>query len=161
MMTGLIFFLAVTLAWNDNSADELGFVIERSNGTTFAEVARVGANVTEWTDSAPSAVASYRVAAYNEVGLSGYSNVLQVTTAAPRLTFAGTREALTVSVPSGGAVQWYRNGLPITGATNAQLSIPRRATGTYYAVVDGSKSETVRFSTTTVVSNPDIIITRK
>lgn len=41
-----------TLRWTDNSGSETGFKIERSaDGTTFTEIATVGANVTRYQDS--------------------------------------------------------------------------------------------------------------
>ena len=71
----------VNLAWNDNSADEGRFVIERRNGHTGAwtRVATVGANVTERNGlSAPAASAWYfRVGAYsNEHRSVSYSDAI-------------------------------------------------------------------------------------
>jgi len=68
----------ITLAWNDNSSNEDGFRIERSSDNIeFVEIAVVGENVTQYTDS-ESLVAgqlyAYRVRAFNEYGNSGYTN---------------------------------------------------------------------------------------
>jgi large repetitive protein len=69
-----------TLTWADNSDNETGFKIERSaDGTTFTEIATVGANVTTYQDSSVNKAYYYRVRAYNSAGNSGYSNTYRVT----------------------------------------------------------------------------------
>jgi PKD repeat protein len=69
-----------TLTWTDNSGNETGFKIERSaDGTTFTEIATVGANVTRYQDSGAPKGYYYRVRAYNSAGTSGYSNTYQIT----------------------------------------------------------------------------------
>ena len=82
-MLGLFAFLAdagaaqFTLSWTDNSSNESGFRIERSsNGTSFSEIATVGANVITYVDSglAGSTQYWYRIRAYNTAGNSAYSN---------------------------------------------------------------------------------------
>ena len=71
-----------TLSWTDESGNEDGFRIERSDGGAFAAVAEVGANVTSFTDTglAPSTTYTYRVVAYNAGGTSSASNEASVTT---------------------------------------------------------------------------------
>lgn len=72
-----------TLTWADNSTNESGFRIERStNGTTYTEIATVGANVVSYVDSGlPNATTYwYRIRAYNSSGNSSYSNVATGTT---------------------------------------------------------------------------------
>ncbi|HXJ76250.1 MAG TPA: fibronectin type III domain-containing protein, partial [Candidatus Dormibacteraeota bacterium] len=67
----------VQLRWQDNSSNETGFSIERStDGTTFAPIQSVGANVTSAVDN-PNARDRYyyRVRAYNAFGSSAYSGV--------------------------------------------------------------------------------------
>ena len=69
---------AVTLTWQDQSNNETGFQIERStDGSTFTILATAAANSTK---KAVKTVAGqtyyYRVAAKNNVGLSGYSNTV-------------------------------------------------------------------------------------
>ena len=67
----------LTLSWNDNSNNEDGFRIERSSdGSSFAEIATVGANVATYKDKtiAEDQNYTYRVRAFNEFGNSGYSN---------------------------------------------------------------------------------------
>ena len=75
----------INLSWTDNSNNETGFEVRRSSdGTTFTEIATVGANVTTYADSglAASTKYYYRVRAYNSAGNSAYSNIVSVTTAA-------------------------------------------------------------------------------
>jgi hypothetical protein len=66
------------VSWTDNAGDESGFAIERASaGGSFATLATVGADVTEYADEyVVSGVSySYRVRAYNAAGASEYSNV--------------------------------------------------------------------------------------
>ena len=75
----------INLTWSDHAANETGFVIERCQGagcSTFAAVGTVGANVTSYdnTGLAASTSYSYRVAASNGAGTSGYSNTAAATT---------------------------------------------------------------------------------
>jgi len=73
----------INLAWGDNSSNEGGFRIERStNGTTFAEIATVGANVTAYQSTGLKANKTYhyRVRAYNAGGISAYSNTAKAKT---------------------------------------------------------------------------------
>jgi PKD repeat protein len=68
-----------TLTWTDTSGNETGFQIERStDGTTFTQIATVGANVTQYQDSGVTKAYYYRVRAINSAGTSGYSNTVQV-----------------------------------------------------------------------------------
>jgi hypothetical protein len=98
----------IDLAWTDNATNEDGFKIERSiNGTTFSQIATVGANVTSYQDSTVAAQTQYwyRVRAYNAGGDSSYSNTATATTpqctgtapAAPTISsMASTRSTITV-----------------------------------------------------------------
>ncbi len=74
---------AVALSWTDNSANEAGFSIERSQGNTsgFAQVSTVTAGIRQYTDPALIAGVTYyyRVRAFNSAGNSSYSNSAQVT----------------------------------------------------------------------------------
>jgi hypothetical protein len=79
----------VALSWTDNANNEDGFVVERCTGaacTNFAQIApppTLGQNTVTFTDSSPLAgntTYRYQVAATNVNGLSGYSNIVDVTT---------------------------------------------------------------------------------
>jgi FtsP/CotA-like multicopper oxidase with cupredoxin domain len=70
----------IDLAWNDNATDESGFSIERSlNGTDFAPLDSVTADVTTYSDTTLNAATTYyyRVAAFNS---SAFSNIDSATT---------------------------------------------------------------------------------
>jgi hypothetical protein len=78
----------VDLQWTDNASNEAGFRIERStDGTTFSLLASVGVDVVAYNDTtvSPGNTYHYRVAAYNDAGLSPYSNTASavVTTNSP------------------------------------------------------------------------------
>jgi uncharacterized protein YkwD len=71
----------INLSWTDNSDNESGFRIERSpDGTTWTEIATVGANVTTYSNTGLTCNQTYyyRVRAYNAQGNSGYSNTVSV-----------------------------------------------------------------------------------
>ena len=75
----------IQLAWTDASNNEDGFAIERcvnKNCTNFVEVARVGSNMTAYLDSnlLSNTQYSYRMRAFNSVGLSAYTNVVSAKT---------------------------------------------------------------------------------
>jgi Zn-dependent metalloprotease/transcriptional regulator CtsR len=73
----------INLAWTDNATYEQGFKIERSTeGGPFVEIASVGANVTAYANTglAGSTTYAYRVRAYENPNVSGYSNTATATT---------------------------------------------------------------------------------
>jgi len=74
--------ISVALRWGDNSTTETAFLVERDSGTGFAEVARVAANIVDWTDTTvlPNATYAYRVRATNAGGNSAYTNTATATT---------------------------------------------------------------------------------
>ncbi len=66
------------LNWSDNSDNEEGFSIERSQeGGEFAEIGKTAIGVATYVDetAVPGVDYSYRVRAFNEFGYSGYTNV--------------------------------------------------------------------------------------
>jgi len=68
----------IDLTWDDNSTNEDSFSIERDN----VFLATLSPNVTSYSDTAlpPSTEFSYRIAAVNTNGSSGYSNTVTATT---------------------------------------------------------------------------------
>ena len=73
----------INLAWNDNSNNESGFLIERStDGVNFSQIGTTAGNVTSYSDSglAPGTSYTYRVRATNSAGNSLYSAIASATT---------------------------------------------------------------------------------
>mgnify|MGYP001576204934 CR=1 FL=1 len=72
-----------TVSWQDNSADETGFAIERAVGSggvpgAFVEIARAAANIETFADRTGlihNTQYCYRVRAFGAGGFSGYATV--------------------------------------------------------------------------------------
>ena len=80
----------VDLSWQDNSNNEMGFVIERKDGDSlsvnpFVPIDTVATDVVNYLDQglSPNTTYTYRVYAYSTEGNSGYSNMAQATTFIP------------------------------------------------------------------------------
>lgn len=72
-----------TVNWNDNADNETNYILERSNnGTTFTELATLGANITSYNETGltPNTQYYYRVKAVNATESSVYSTVATVST---------------------------------------------------------------------------------
>lgn len=73
---------SVKLTWADKSLNEKGFIIERRNyeSGSYALIGKVPANTDEYIDNTVQSEQrySYRLAAQNEAGISGYSNETSV-----------------------------------------------------------------------------------
>ncbi len=73
----------IRLNWTDNSTNETQFRVERQiTATTWQEIGTAGANAATFTAGGLTANTTYgfRVRAYNGTGVSGYSNVVYVST---------------------------------------------------------------------------------
>src|SRR6266436_2279722 len=73
----------IDLSWQDNSTNETAFKVQRSlNGSSFSEIASLGANVTSYSDTglAASTKYYYRVRSYNNTGGSSFSNTASAST---------------------------------------------------------------------------------
>jgi hypothetical protein len=70
---------SIGLAWNDNSDNETGFMIQRKIGTTgsWKQMYSLPVNTTDYTDTGliDGMKYSYRVNAFNDAGNSAYSNI--------------------------------------------------------------------------------------
>jgi hypothetical protein len=113
----------VNLSWTNNATNQQGFRVQRSSnaGSTWSQIAQVGANTTTYTDTHASGGTTYlyRVFAYNGGGNSASSNVVQVTT-----PVVPTRTPPPPDVPAyatlvliGGAVYGPDDAEPIEQAT--------------------------------------------
>jgi hypothetical protein len=132
----------LTLTWQDNSDDELGFKIERNdNGAGFVQITTVGPDVTTYVDTTivPGTVYSYRVAAFNAVGGSPYTNVvtnapaIATQPASPSVTAFQTAVLTVVAtgVPAP-SFQWKKGGVDLVDGT-----------GTSGVVVSGATTATL------------------
>ncbi|MDB6078674.1 MAG: hypothetical protein JWO82_2421 [Akkermansiaceae bacterium] len=122
----------IDLSWQDNSANETGFAIERSadGGVTFTRIGTVAAGVTTFSDAAvePFTQQTYRVAAFNDYVNSAWSNGLAaVSDAGP----AASRIRITAE----GDGQVIRNG----------DYVPGDAAGTDFGVVRAGQAGVRRF----------------
>lgn len=79
-------FKNIGLAWDDNSTNEEGFIIERKTGDTssvnvYSVIDTVNANETAFADTliSDTTTYTYRIKAYNELDESVYSNEVFVT----------------------------------------------------------------------------------
>ena len=72
----------IEIGWEDNSSVEAGYLVERKSSSDFEEVMKLSTDAVSFSDTGLTGSTTYefRVAAYNEVDTSTYSNVLSVTT---------------------------------------------------------------------------------
>ena len=112
---------SVRLSWRDQSDNEFGFTIERSNISTsgsgpFAQIATVGPDETGYTAAGLQPLQTYvfRVRAFNPVGTSGYSNEAQTTTL-PKPPAAPNYLAAAGSGPDSIRLSWRYGGGMVEG----------------------------------------------
>ena len=79
-LTGSAGKSSAKLTWNDNSANEAGFYIERapSGSASFVRIGSVPANTSTFSDSVGRGNYNYRIQAFNSTALSAYSNSVTV-----------------------------------------------------------------------------------
>ncbi|MDA2922990.1 fibronectin type III domain-containing protein, partial [Patescibacteria group bacterium AH-259-L07] len=78
---------SISLAWDDNSNNEKGFIVRRKKGSgSWGNIILEGANRTSYSDTglSSSTTYTYKVRAYNDGGDSGYSNTVSATTKSTR-----------------------------------------------------------------------------
>jgi hypothetical protein len=97
---------SLTVTWQDNSANEAGFSVERATSVAgpFNQIAAVGENVTSYVDSnLPEATnLCYRVNAFNSAGASPYTSLAcGFTKATLSLVKAGAGAGYVTSSPTG------------------------------------------------------------
>ena len=106
---------SVSLSWNDASTNETGFRIQRKMGTNgiWAEVGTVGANVTLWQDSSlvSNAVYFYKIASFNLIGESNYTNEMSVTIPVSAFTAIANGQTVSGSAKRNQAI-YYRLSIP-------------------------------------------------
>jgi titin len=131
----------VNLSWRDNSGNEAGFRIDRStNGSTFATVTTVNANMTAYTDSGlvTSTTYSYRVSAFNSAGSSANSN-----TATVALVVPSAPTNLTADRGKHGRVtlKWNDNANNETA-----FQVERSTNGTAFAIIASTAVNSVNYT---------------
>jgi titin len=137
----------LTLTWTDNANSEQFYRVERSlDGSTFSQVAVLGANSTTWTPTnlAPGTTYYFRVRASVGTLYSGYSPIVVATTASEPVPPATPSNlvATTVSATSI-ALSWTDN------ATGEQYSFVERSTdGINFAQVAQLAANTTSWTST-------------
>ena len=106
----------IDLAWNDNSANEGGFIIERRSGlNSFNTIDTVGANSTSFNDTGLSTATTYiyQIFAYNGNGNSSYTDPDTATTIASGASDPGFNLALNKPAwaSSGGTIRLPRHAV--------------------------------------------------
>jgi len=73
-----------TLGWDDNSTNENGFTIQRSNGSGFERINYVTTDITTYTDqNLADGTYTYRVRAYDSDSYSDFSNTVEAKVGGP------------------------------------------------------------------------------
>ena len=116
----------IDLAWQDNSANETGFRIERKTGPTgtWANVSTLGPNKTAYQNKGlKPGTTYYRLRSYNTDGKSGYSNEAFATTltvgpAAPTNLTAAAASSTAVNLA------WQDNSNNETGFRIERKTVP-------------------------------------
>jgi hypothetical protein len=162
---------AATLAWSNNATNEAGYLLERSiNGAPFTPLARIGANLTTFTNTSMgfSNAYYYRLRSWNNAGYSDFSAMVNLT---PSGALAIDQQPQSVVGLPGSAVifkvlargtapityQWYKEGTLLDGQTNSTLRLSNLSSNQagYYGVVvaNGGTPLTSNPALLTVTSN--------
>ncbi|MBN1187050.1 MAG: fibronectin type III domain-containing protein [Bacteroidales bacterium] len=142
---------SILLSWEDNSASEIGYRIERSltSGSGFTEIHVTLANVTSYTDDVPEdeTIYYYRVCATNALGNSVYSNEADanIELAAPTGLSASTLNDKSV------ALIWKDNSNSETGY-RIERSL---SSGSGYAVIEVAQADIVFYMDDGLEENED------
>jgi hypothetical protein len=137
---------AIWMGWTDNANNESGYYVERQAGASWIQIGTTGVNGTTWlNDTLPQGTfQQFRVRAFNDGGISAYSNVLT----------AQTRPAAPGSLVAS-AIAYNRINLSWTNVTAENgYQIERSLTGTSgWAAIGTVGADVTAFSDTTVAQN--------
>ncbi|HEY2953441.1 MAG TPA: Ig-like domain-containing protein [Verrucomicrobiae bacterium] len=157
----------IFLRWTDRSANEAGFLIERSDdGATFSPVGTVAAGLTRYTDHhlASATTYYYRVRSFNLWGQSAPSN-LDGDQTHPQDAFVSAGESATFTAGVEGTVpiryQWRFMGLDISGATNQTLTLTNAQPadeGAYTVAITDASGATLSNPALLFVFAPPVIV---
>ena len=125
---------SIGVSWVDNSNNETGFTVYRWTGSSWAQIATVGANVTTYTDTGlqPSTTYYHTVCVQNNVGSSCASTFSTTTTqGSSSSTTPAAPSGVTASALSSSAIEvsWVDNSNNETGFT------VYRWTGSFWAQI--------------------------
>jgi titin len=141
----------VSLAWADNSNNETGFAIERSeDGISFAPLSSVAADTTSYIDTTVSAgmTYTYQVNAFNDVGPSAFSNTASVTLSSPPTDPAAPSDLMAGQFVAGQVnLAWVDNASNETG-----FAIERSEDGITFTPLMSVGADTTSYVDTTVVA---------
>lgn len=131
----------VDLAWSDNSGNETGFTIERDAGGGFAQIAQVGANTTNYSDTGLTCESSYsyRVYASNCGGDSGFSNTASATTGTCPAGNDVHVSAIDVSIVQNGPWTRARSTVTVVDASGSPVA-NATVSGTFVGTTNGGGS---------------------
>ena len=137
----------IDLGWQDNSTNELGFMIERKAGAggTFAVIDTVDPNVTNFVSLGLTGSIQYfyRVRAYNTGGASAYSNEANATT---MVDPPGTPTNLTATVVNSDQINlaWTENA---TNELGYKIELKTGTSGTFTEIDEVGPNVTTYQST--------------
>ena len=110
-----------------------------TNGTTFTNIATVGANATAYSDAGlvTSTTYSYRVSAFNSGGTSVYSNTVSVALSVPA---APTNLTATVAKNGQVTLSWKDNSNNETG-----FQVERSSDGNAFTAIATTAANTTKY----------------
>jgi len=145
------------LTWQDNSSNELGFIVERKTGDSasvepFSVLDTLAADITSFEDStlADTTTYTFRVKTFNAFTESGYSNLAWVTTILSIVAAPGNLTAIVNPADTNNVLlSWVDNSLNELGF------IIERKTGDSssvdpYLVIDSVAADVISYEDTTV-----------
>jgi fibronectin type 3 domain-containing protein len=168
----------INLSWTDNSSVENEYRIERSSdGVSFTQIAIVGANVVQYSDSGLNASQKYfhRVRAHNLNGYSSYSNTSSATTLSPVIAPTAPVLQATQSSDTSVLLNWsasmdadgiahyrlYRNGVELSVSSDLEHLDQNLTNGSSYTymvkAVDKTGLSSTESNSVTVTLKPILV----